>query len=51
MVAQATGPGQKLSPFHMDGENAFFVAGVDKLFDVDFSESQTIFVNLVDVSA
>ena len=41
---------QKLTPFHKEGDIAFFVADVDNLFDVDFSEYQTIFVNLLDVS-
>ena len=42
--------GQKLTPFHREGAAAFFVADIDKLFDIDFSECQTVFVNLVDVS-
>lgn len=42
--------GQKLTPFHKEGDAAFFVADIDKLFDIDFSECQTVFVNLVDVS-
>ena len=43
---------QKLTPFHKedDTQSAFFVADVEDLFDVDFSEYQTIFVNLIDVS-
>ena len=42
--------GKKLTPFHKEGENAFYVADFDKLFEDDFAESQTIFANLVDVS-
>lgn len=48
MLSQS--PGQKLTPCHREGDTAFFVADVDQLFDMDFSECQTMFVNIVDLS-
>lgn len=42
--------GHQMSPFYHEGNNSFFVADVDKLLDMDFSESQLVFINLVNVS-
>ncbi len=40
----------QISPFYEDRTNSFFVADMDKLFDMDFSDSQLIFISLVNVS-
>ena len=50
MISSEAREAQQLSPFHVNNENSFFIANVEQVNEIDFSGSNLVFVNLMNVS-